>query len=34
MENITADFIIEKLNKLDDTEDRFILRSWTLEERK
>ena len=34
MENITADFIIEKLNKLDDTEDRFILSSWTLEEQK
>lgn len=36
MENITTDFIMEKLIKIEDTEDdRYIIeRSWTLEEQK
>jgi hypothetical protein len=35
MENITADFIIEKLNKIeDDEDDKYVLKKWTLEEQK
>ena len=36
MENITADFIIEKLNKLEENtdDDKYVLTKWTLEEQK